>query len=307
MSIVSIIGGASFDQEIANIFKPYNIEIIHYDARKSASLKKQTLTKNTVGAIITVNRSHQTFGNSNEIIRYLEEKNIPYTFSSSNLASLNSAKILLQKILHNFPELKIKLTNQKEQKLDYYKNSWEICNEDFFKLLNQYMFIIDVWDKKNEDWSYSLSIWKEALAKFKLDTSDKEIKKKLGFKLNNLLFWKNSIHELGIDIERYINISKSWKKELEDNFNELSTNHNNLEDFIKQDFKVFSKELKIELKNWSISFEEWSEQINLTNSDMEEWYNFFLEAFERIIEWDKEHKLFSSSYLRNFTQNDKYN
>ncbi|RZL39527.1 MAG: hypothetical protein EOP00_27725, partial [Pedobacter sp.] len=96
--LVLIVGGSSFDIEIKELFESHNLYVEHYDARKSSSLKKQNVPKNTLGVIITVDRSHMAFGNSNELTRQLQASNIPFVFSSSNLATFNSAKLLLQKM-----------------------------------------------------------------------------------------------------------------------------------------------------------------------------------------------------------------
>jgi hypothetical protein len=101
---VLIIGGASFDFEIKALFDKYNLNVEHYDARKSQSLKKQNIPKNTLGVIITVDRSHMAFGSSNELTRHLHNNNIPFVFSTGNFASLNSSKLLIQKMHKLYPE-----------------------------------------------------------------------------------------------------------------------------------------------------------------------------------------------------------
>ena len=142
--LVIIVGGSNYNAEIKDLFASHNLSIEHYDARKSSSLKKQTVPKNTLGVIITVNRSHMTFGNSNELTRNLQSNNIPFVFSSSNLATYNSAKILLQKMHKMFPEhVKIKdYLPQDIQKLDVYKQEWEKSNIAFNKITHHWRRLV---------------------------------------------------------------------------------------------------------------------------------------------------------------------
>lgn len=297
---IAIIGGSSFDPEIKNLFNTYNLDVIHYDARKSADLKKQKISKNTIGVIITVNRSHQAFGNSNEIVRNLVEEDTQFVFSSSNLASLNSAKLLLGKISEKFPDIvkKKHYVSPVAQKLDFYKTAWSKSDDSFFKLMTEFFNQIDLWDKNLAEWKSYLAYWKDSLSKWKNDASNKTIRKKNPMKFSFLAMWKEELHLAGIDIEKYINISNSWKNQVEKDFNVLVDKHSDLEKRIKALSKIVTKEEKANLNFWIDDFEALKERLPLIASETKEWKDFYLESFQKMPKWHEECETWVSAYNR---------
>lgn len=296
---IAIIGGSGFDSEISNLFKKFNIDIIHYDARKSSDLRKQNINKSTIGVIITVNRSHQAFGNSNEIVRTLKTEDIPYVFSSSNLASLNSAKILLEKISLKYPDIiKKDKTPLIEKELGFYRDEWKKTDSSFFKTLNEFMFVIDTWEKNLIDWQKVLNAWKESLIVWKDFVSIKTSKKKFGPKYSMFASWKEDIHNMGIELEKYINIAKDWKNQLDEEFNKSISNHKKLEIFIDETKEIKDKITKSNFKIWQEDLNNWQDNLYLLKNEYIEWQNYFVESFKVLPDWKKVYELWYSSFLR---------
>lgn len=305
---IAIIGGSSFDTEIKTLFNTYNLDVIHHDARKSSDLKRQRISKNTIGVIITVNRSHQVFGNSNEIVRNLVEDDTPFVFSGSNLASLNSAKLLLGKISEKFPEVvkKKHYISTSAQKLDFYKTAWTKNDDSFFKLMNEFFNQIDLWDKNLTIWKNQLSYWKEVLIKWKETSVNKNLRKKNPIKYNFLATWKEELHLGGIEIEKYINIATSWKVQVETDFNNLVIKHTELEKKIKTMEKIVTREEKSNLNAWIDDFEALKEKLPLIANESKEWKDFYLDSFQKIPKWHEECEIWTSAYNRHLEEFFKY-
>jgi hypothetical protein len=289
---VLIIGGASFDFEIKDLFQKYDLYVEHYDARKSQSLRKQNIPKNTIGVIITVDRSHMTFGDSNELTRVLQTNNIPFVFSSGNLATYNSAKTLIQKMHKVYPEyIKYKeYIPENDKKLDFYKQEW-IKNEDLFsKKLNNLFEIENIWQNKFNDWCSVLENWKIYLIEWnELQTLSeyKETKKIINKKFAYLTQWKHDIHNYGIKIERNISFMKQWYENIESSTLEVMELHDDLKLKIRSIENINEKQYKNDFKNWKVGFEEFKENTYLWEKQYQEWFNIFPQAFVNIEEWKK--------------------
>lgn len=290
--LVIIVGGSSYDIEIKDLFESHNLYVEHYDARKSSSLKKQTVPKNTLGVIITVDRSHMTFGNSNELTRQLQINNIPFVFSSSNLATYNSAKLLLQKMNKIFPDnVKVKdYLPPNIQKLEVYKQEWDKNNFTFNKIINRWFEIEKDWNSKISFWNTTLENWKIYLLEWKDIqnlSENKEIKKKIAKTSAHLLQWKQEIHEFGLKIERNINFVKQWKENIEESTYDLFIEHEELKLIIENLKNLNDKSEKSEFRNWKIKFERWKENIDLWEKQYLEWLDVFPQAFLNLEEWQK--------------------
>lgn len=299
--IIVIVGGASFEPGIKEFFNQYDFDVEHYNARKSSDLKKQTVPKNTIGTIITVDRSHMAFGNSNELTRYLKNNNIPFEFSSSNFASFNAAKLLFQKICKQFPDLvKTKVTiPESEQKLESSKNEWEKYGKIMFSSLQEWYDILSFWDKNFNEWEAILDDWKVDILEWKEIQKNKELKKKLNRNLKYLLEWKQEIHDYGILLESKLNILKEWKLNIEKSCNEIIENYENLEKIIIKISNLNDKSMKGLFREWKIDFSEWKEYLELWEKEFKDWYTIFPEPFEKMHEWEKEIKLWRANRKRN--------
>lgn len=288
---VLIIGGASFDSEIKDLFESHNIYTEHYDARKSQSLKKQNISKNTIGVIITLDRSHMAFGNSNELTRHLQLNKIPFVFSSGNLATFNSAKLLLQMLHKSFPE-KVKRKEyvpENVQKLDFYKQEWAKNNNLFTKKLDQWFVMESEWDTQFNKWSNILDSWKMNLMEWKniqTEIEYKELKKKLNKESAYLAQWKSEIHEFGLKIERNINFVKQWKLNLEELTLEILEEHENIKNQIDKIKDLNDKQTKNNFKNWKVEFENWKQEIELWEKQYLEWLSIYPQAYLKIFEWE---------------------
>lgn len=292
LNTVLIIGGASFDVEIKSLFENYNLFVEHYDARKSQTLKKQNIPKNTIGVIITVDRSHMAFGNSNDFTRMLQINNIPFVFSSGIFATYNSAKLLIQKMGKIYPDhVKYKVfIAENDKKLDFYKNEWTKSQNDFQQKLNTLSEIESEWKCNLNKWCLILEEWKLYLIEWnEIQTlnDNKEIKKKITKQLSYLIQWKHDIHDYGIKIERNILFMKQWYENIEYSTLEIMEAFDNLKSTIRSIDNINDKQYKNEFKNWKISFEEFKENIELWEKQYQEWFSIYPQAFLKIEEWEK--------------------
>jgi hypothetical protein len=305
-SFIVIVGGASVDPGIKDFFDSYDLFVEHYNARKSSDLKKQTVPKNTVGVIITVDRSHMVFGNSNELTRYLKNNNIPFVFSSGNFASFNAAKILIQKIHKQFPEL-IRLdapVSEKEQKLENYKQEWQVSQVKVLKYIGEWFDILADWEKKYSEWQKILDEWKINLLEWK-EIQKKEEFKNLKRKINKefayLIVWKEEIHDYGILIESKLNILREWKQSIEKSCNELITTQEKLKKEIDKITNLNDKTLRAGFRNWKTEFYLWVDFLDSWQKEYNEWKAVHPELFEKVTEWQKAIELWRSNKNRNVT------
>lgn len=291
-NIILIIGGASFDFEIKSLFDKYNLYIEHYDARKSQSLKKQNIPKNTIGVIITVDRSHMTFGDSNELTRLLKNNNIPFVFSTGNLASYNSAKVLIQKINKVYPnEITIKENiPENDKKLDTSKQEWKKLDNIYSNKLNNLFEIEYNWENKLNEWNKILEHWKIYILEWKeIQNSDKHktLKKKLNKEYSYLSHWKQELHDYGLKIERNITLVKNWKESIDDLTLEAMSEHEKLKLIITELNNINQRKDKNIFKVWKSDFELFKENIDLWEKQYQEWFNIYPQAFIKIFEWEK--------------------
>lgn len=296
---VAVVGGATFDISIRKLFEENDLNVDHYDARKSSSLKKQFVSKNTIGVIITVDRSHQAMGDSNELTRNLKNSNIPFVFSSGNFASYNSAKLLIQKISKQFPNVIKPRFNIPEnlQKLEVTKNDWKIEDLKFISLLEVFFEINKLWDiylsnwkKDLDEWKIIIIDWKEIQTEYKY----KEFKKKLNKELSFFRDWKEELHNFGIKIESGINISIEWKKDIENSINELIDEHKELEITIKKIDNLNDKNQRSILREWKKSFETFKDELTVIEKELREFESDIPQIFQNQEEWEKQIKVFYS-------------
>ncbi len=290
--LVVIVGGSSFDSEIKDLFESHNLYVEHYDARKSSSLKKQTVPKNTLGVIVTVNRSHMVFGNSNELTRQLKNDNIPFVFSSGNLATYNSAKILLQKMNKTFPEnVKIKESiPQSIQKIEIHKQEWEKVQKNFNQITNKWFNLEIEWNEKLSFWKTILENWKLYLLDWKdIQTlaENKDKKKKIQTFASHLIMWKSEVHNFGLQIERNINVLKIWKENIEEYLYDVLTEYEEIKLFINSIKDLNEKSVRADFRNWKVKFEKWQESIELFEKEFLEWFELFPDTFGNIDQWRK--------------------
>lgn len=301
---IVIVGGASVEPGIRDFFKNYDLSVEHYNARKSADLKKQTILKNTVGAIITVDRSHMAFGNSNELTRYLKNNNIPFVFSSGNFATFNSAKILFQKIHLQFPEL-IKVAaplSEKEIRLENYKQEWQLNQAKVLKYIGEWLDILSEWEKKYSEWQKILDGWKIYLLEWE-EIQKKEQYKTLKKKINNqfsyLVKWKAEIHEYGILVESKLNILREWKLSIEKSCNELITTQEKLKNEINKITNLNDKNMRADFRTWKTEFYLWVDYLDSWQKEYNEWQSVLPELFDKVYEWQKAIQLWCSNKERN--------
>ncbi len=301
--LIVIVGGASFDSTIKDFFGNHNLCIEHYNARKSSDLKKQTVPKNTIGVIVTVDRSHMVFGNSNELTRYLYSNKIPFVFSSGNNATFNAAKILFQKIKNQYPDLiKEKETiSDYGQKLDYHKQEWSKYNnifmntlEGWFKVLNNWENYIRQWNNILEDWKLHILEWKDIqnLEKYK------EIKKKINKQSFHLVEIKDYLHSHGINVEKNINTLKNWKSSIEESSNDILEQQSKLQKLINKIDSLENKIIRVEFKEWRTDFEKWKENIELWEKEYKDWEYVYPETFKSIEAWQTAIENWQKSYKK---------
>lgn len=296
---VAVVGGATFDISIRKLFEENDLNVDHYDARKSSSLKKQFVSKNTIGVIITVDRSHQAMGDSNELTRNLKNSNIPFVFSSGNFASYNSAKLLIQKISKQFPNVIKPRFNIPEnlQKLEVTKNDWKIADLKFINLLELFFEINKLWDKYLSHWKKDLDEWKIIIIDWKeiqTESKYKDFKKKLNKELSFFRDWKEELHNFGIKIESGINISIEWRKDIENSINELIDEHKELEITIKKIDNLNDKNQRAILREWKKSFEEFQDELSVIEKELREFESDIPQIFQNQEEWEKQIKVFYS-------------
>lgn len=302
-NLIVIVGGASFDPTIKDFFESYDLYIEHYNARKSSDLKKQTVPKNTLGVIITIDRSHMVFGNSNELTRHLQNNEIPFVFSSGNLASFNAAKILLQKIQKKSPDIiKEKIyISEKEQKLDLIKQEWKNNHNKVFEKLHDFFEVGGIWDKYYFHWTKVLDEWKLNILEWKEIQNNekyKSIKKRIIKEFSHLITWKEEIHNYGLQTERNINILKQWKHTIEKSSDEIIAEHDKLKLCIDKINNLDNKNTRVEFKEWRINFEKWKENVELWEKEFNDWYSVFPDVFKKIEEWEKAIELWNSNRKR---------
>ena len=303
-SLIVIVGGASFDSVIKDFFANYNLNIEHYNARKGADLRKQTIPKNTLGVIITVDRSHMAFGNSNEFTRYLVSNDIPYVFSGSNLASLNSSKILLQKIFKKHPEIIDQKENisEKEQKLEAYKQEWEASQSKILSYIYAWLEMCAEWEEHVDKWKIVLDEWKLNILEWKeiqKDEKFKNFKKRLGNNFSYIMNWKEEVHQKGIEIEKEINVLDQWHKSIEDSFNELSKTQEKLKNILEKVTNLNDKSMKAMFREWKSGFYTWKQDLELWIAEFKEWGGFLPHSLVEIIKWEEEIKLWRKTRERN--------
>lgn len=296
---VAVVGGATFDISIRKLFEDNDLRVDHYDARKSSSLKKQFVSKNTIGVIITVDRSHQAMGDSNELTRNLKSSNIPFVFSSGNFASYNSAKLLVQKISKQFPNIiKNKCTIPEHlQKLEVIRNEWKIEDSNFLNLLESFFQTNNLWESYLSNWKKDLDEWKIIIIDWKeiqTDPKYKEFKKKLNRELSFFRDWKEEIHNFGIKIESGINISIEWKKDIENSINELINEHKDLEVTINKITNLGDKNQRSIFREWKKSFESFKDEIFVLKKELEEFDQDIPQIFLNQEDWEKQVKMFYS-------------
>lgn len=296
---VAVVGGATFDISIRKLFEENDLNVDHYDARKSSSLKKQFVSKNTIGVIITVDRSHQAMGDSNELTRNLKNSNIPFVFSSGNFASYNSAKLLIQKISKQFPNVIKPRFNIPEnlQKLEVIKNDWKIADLKFINLLELFFEINKLWDTYISNWKKDLDEWKIIIIDWKeiqTESKYKEFKKKLNKELSFFRDWKEELHNFGIKIESGINISIEWRKDIEYSINELIDAHKDLEITIKKIDNLNDKNQRAILREWKKNFEEFQDELTIIEKELREFESDIPQIFQNQEEWEKQIKVFYS-------------
>jgi hypothetical protein len=296
---VAVVGGATFDISIRKLFEENDLNVDHYDARKSSSLKKQFVSKNTIGVIITVDRSHQAMGDSNELTRNLKNSNIPFVFSSGNFASYNSAKLLIQKISKQYPNVIKPRVNIPEnlQKLEVTKNDWKREDLKFINLLELFFEINKLWDSYLSNWKRDLDEWKIIIIDWKEIQTEviyKDFKKKLNRDLSFFRDWKEELHNFGIKIESGINISIEWKKDIENSINEIIDEHKELEITIKKIDNLNDKNQKAILREWKKSFEDFKDELTVIEKELREFESDIPQIFQNQEEWEKQIKVFYS-------------
>lgn len=296
---VAVVGGATFDVSIRKLFEDNDLRVDHYDARKSSSLKKQFVSKNTIGVIITVDRSHQAMGDSNELTRNLKSSNIPFVFSSGNFASYNSAKLLIQKISKQFPNIiKNKCTIPEHlQKLEVIRNEWKTEDSNFLNVLESFFQTNNLWESYLSNWKKDLDEWKIVIIDWKdiqTDQKYKEFKKKLNRELSFFRDWKEEIHNFGIKIESGINISIEWKKDIENSINDLIEEHKNLENTINKIDNLNDKNQKNVLRDWKKTFEVFKDEIVVLKKELEEFDQDIPQIFLNQDSWIKQVTMFYS-------------
>jgi len=303
--LIFIVGGASYDINIKNFFNSYGLEVIHRDARSSGSLKKQFVNRNTLGVIITVDRSHMAFGDSNEFTRTLKENKVPFVFSSGNLATMNSARMLLQKIRNEFPNLlRVKdPISEKLQKLDTAKSEWKTKNLELWKAIESWHQILYKWESHLNRWHLILNAWKEVLLNWKnIQNSSKysEFKKKIKKELNYLFSWKEEIHQQGISIQSRINVISEWKNNIEETGNTLISLAEKITEQINPLSNLDSKEAKLAFREWKEKYENIVEMSDLWNKEFNDWEEIIPQTFSQLDQWKKEVDLFSANLNRHF-------
>lgn len=308
--IVAIIGGASIDPEVKKFFLEFDINIEHYNARKSADLKKQTIPKNTLGCIITVDRSHMVFGNSNEIVRHLKSNGIPVVFSSGNFATFNSAKILIHKLIEKYPDqVKEKVKQpESELRLETVKKEWSETEKKFYLMIDEWFEICEKWSASLNDWNKVLENWKLNLSEWKeVSNGDKNklIKKDLKKNLTYLVSWKEDIHKYGIFIESKINTIKEWKNDVDEYFNSIMEKYNKQKQVINNITDLNSKSKKADLREWKINFNKLHDDIFMLEKEYREWEVSFPDCFQDLAEWEKAVKLWSSNFQRKIQEYEK--
>lgn len=296
---IAVVGGATFDISIRKLFEENDLNVDHYDARKSSSLKKQFVSKNTIGVIITVDRSHQAMGDSNELTRNLKNSNIPFVFSSGNFASYNSAKLLIQKISKQFPNVIKPRFNIPEnlQKLEVTKNDWKLADLKFINLLEVFFEINKLWDTYLSNWKRDLDEWKIIIIDWKeiqTESKYKDFKKKLNKELSFFRDWKEELHNFGIKIESGINISIEWKKDIENSINELIDEHKELDITIKKIDNLNDKNQRSVLREWKKSFEDFKDELTVIEKELKEFELDIPQIFQNQEDWEKQIKLFYS-------------
>jgi hypothetical protein len=305
-SLIVIVGGASVDPAIKDFFENYDLYVEHYNARKSADLKKQNVPRNTVGVIITVDRSHMAFGNSNELTRFLKNNNIPFVFSSGNFATFNSAKILFQQIHKQFPNLvkPQEPVSEKEQKLENYKQEWQLNQEKVLKYIGEWLEILADWEIKYLYWKKVLDEWKIILLEWKdimRNEKHKSLKKQLN-KFPHLGQWKEEIHGYGIQIESKLNILKEWKVNIEGSCNELINTQEKLKAGINNINNLNDKNFRSDFRNWKTDFYLWADNLDTWQKEFNEWKSVLPELFTRVYEWQQEIRRWNSNKERNINQ-----
>lgn len=295
---IIIVGGHSFSKEVEDLFKKYNIDITHYNARKSSDLKKQKIPVNTIGAIITIDRSHMAFGNSNELVRNLKNKNIPFIFSSGNFASLNSSNYLLGKIKEVFPDKikEIQRINKHEIKLENSKQELKNLQDKFTILENKYKEHISKFKTELLNWKKILDDWKFFLLELK--ENEKLIPKSYKNSLNNLYIMKERVHDLGIKCQSQFDTIEYWtNKSLTEEHDLLLKIILDLNTRLSNINNIKDKELKNDFKLWQNSFLELEEKLDYFNTQLDELIEELIFTLERVKEWTNGFNILSQNFI----------